>query len=883
MVATDVQCVELESSVDKRLQQGLSEAKKLFDTARSFEPAGDVRHTYTDKFLLAEHLTRSCVLAQLQILRELGVTSGTLRQLQTWHCEKQAVTLRFSSHERCFLEQHTIRREAVSTHNIPFFKTFTKKLIEVDEYHWTFSMRYELFAYRGSDVTKKVSLLTRQSAISKLVTATEGHPYPQEKTYEPIDFELEWLFKNIKVLDTDDDATEDDSPCHVLFAVDRSQQSCRTPRRNEQVQQAVHHFSAFSTWCRSIRSYLLHLNEASDRKNEGVCLHQDDAIIASPPFLPVLEEMSPTAILRASDISEGINIGPQGLLLSESDLRCFLSSHDRFLKEACNSVSGLYPPVTSGQLISEREAKLCLLTTHACNVVTDFVCYVDYLEALLRRQLVAAVGRWISQPDFEMFMRFRARKLFKFKYIPKPFCYAARHEQQHPEGLISIVDAGEPAQPILTMCRTVQAAQLSKRGFRFDIHAAATASLKPEVHLHIHTAFRFAHDVPLPELALTASARQYAGFALLLGTIGGPDLFLPECAMLVQNRDEFHIPLVRKDMMAAEGAERILASLSPEQQRFARAYRQMQKDNSLFAVCIVHIKPQLENALNLPPSALSKEVKLTQDVLELLQTYGVSVDLLRFRPDSPDDEGQLSAENKVSVVANTVKKVQTVVRSIEEQRVQEAKLRSAVDHRDPTERTTSLLPELPEDVKKAAAGVSQTAEKSGEAEGPTGSLFSQSNVDVSKFSSAVETAVHNMQDTRPFGAVNPVLVRAGDTWVLNSTSGKLLAPPSTILLSTEKQLNHKLQTMSLLDSLTRTGTLPLVDTVLHIIASNVSAFDKDLMDTLTQDNVNPIDQAELSLIAAACALYGQPPGHYLNSEAAHEENDSSEVAAACKA
>ena len=43
-----------------------------------------------------------------------------------------------------------------------------------------------------------------------------------------------------------------------------------------------------------------------------------------------------------------------------------------------------------------------------------------------------------------------------------------------------------------------------------------------------------------------------------------------------------------------------IESLSPEQQRFAKAYRGMQLASTLFAVAVVQIKPQLERLLGLP-------------------------------------------------------------------------------------------------------------------------------------------------------------------------------------------------------------------------------------------------------------------------------------------
>ena len=41
-----------------------------------------------------------------------------------------------------------------------------------------------------------------------------------------------------------------------------------------------------------------------------------------------------------------------------------------------------------------------------------------------------------------------------------------------------------------------------------------------------------------------------------------------------------------------------------------------QLESTLFGVLVLHIKPQLELLLNLPPDALTKEVALTQDLMD---------------------------------------------------------------------------------------------------------------------------------------------------------------------------------------------------------------------------------------------------------------------------
>ncbi len=68
-----------------------------------------------------------------------------------------------------------------------------------------------------------------------------------------------------------------------------------------------------------------------------------------------------------------------------------------------------------------------------------------------------------------------------------------------------------------------------------------------------------------------------------------------------------------------------LASLSPEQQRFAKAFRAMKLSSTLFGVAVVQIKPQLEKLMNLPYGSLTKEMSLTQRLIDLFIKYQVGM------------------------------------------------------------------------------------------------------------------------------------------------------------------------------------------------------------------------------------------------------------------
>ena len=77
----------------------------------------------------------------------------------------------------------------------------------------------------------------------------------------------------------------------------------------------------------------------------------------------------------------------------------------------------------------------------------------------------------------------------------------------------------------------------------------------------------------------------------------------------------------------------------------------MQLSSTLFTLCTIQIKPQLEKVLNLKPDSLTKEIKLTQELMELFIDYQIPSDLLSFS----GDVDSASAAERVAAVSNSVK------------------------------------------------------------------------------------------------------------------------------------------------------------------------------------------------------------------------------------
>ncbi|KAL7546282.1 hypothetical protein ACHAWF_009613 [Thalassiosira exigua] len=123
------------------------------------------------------------------------------------------------------------------------------------------------------------------------------------------------------------------------------------------------------------------------------------------------------------------------------------------------------------------------------------------------------------------------------------------------------------------------------------------------------------------------------------------------------SQDELIVPLLLEELPTAQEFKDAIKALSLEQQRFARAYRKMQLASSVFGVCVVQIKPQLEALLGLPADALDKEMELTQDLMRLFVDYQVPSDLLSYDGVA---EG-VATRDKISSVRDNVKRVMGVI------------------------------------------------------------------------------------------------------------------------------------------------------------------------------------------------------------------------------
>jgi hypothetical protein len=111
-------------------------------------------------------------------------------------------------------------------------------------------------------------------------------------------------------------------------------------------------------------------------------------------------------------------------------------------------------------------------------------------------------------------------------------------------------------------------------------------------------------------------------------------------------------------------------------------------------------------------------------------------------------------------------------------------------------------------------------------------------------------------------ALRATIINPTDPWTRTAQKG-LLSAPTTGLLSPTDQRSEKNRAFDLLDALSKSGALSIDDASLHVVLAATHCFDRTLLDTVIQDNVNPIEKVERSLMIVGTTVHGRPAADLL--------------------
>jgi hypothetical protein len=114
-------------------------------------------------------------------------------------------------------------------------------------------------------------------------------------------------------------------------------------------------------------------------------------------------------------------------------------------------------------------------------------------------------------------------------------------------------------------------------------------------------------------------------------------------------------------------------------------------------------------------------------------------------------------------------------------------------------------------------------------------------------------------------ALRSTIIKTSDTWTRSRQENLLTKIRSSTLRSSDIK-SEKDKAFDLLDALSRSGSLPISCSELHVIISVTHCFEKDVMGTVIQDNINPIEKLEMSTLLIASTLHGVPAGQLVRDD-----------------
>ncbi|RYH18401.1 hypothetical protein EON65_27260, partial [archaeon] len=719
-----------EYAFQNKLQSALRQVQLVLHAtkAKALDPADRVLHKYDDKYLLAEQMVGSVSASLWNGLMTLGISAQDYELLKKWRQEEdRAVSILAEFTHSCVFEKETVREEEspnrmeTEVKGIFSGKVTTKVITKITEYIYGFSCQYRLIAYRGLYNPSSAVVLTEHSSFQSCVLRTKNAPYPERSQYT-YDLNLTWLL----------DVTLRSSSS-LSFTIDRSADSCHTPRRNRDVHEALRFYDEVSKWSGDVHFHLVHqlfsvqlAHTKSGNNNSRVLAQFSGDSEVFNPVLPILydEDRLDVSATDARHMVEAAASSGQeqqvsvaqarvSQVLDGQDLSILLDEQQRSLQKKLDGIQTMLSSENnaSNAVIAMPEVRLAIVASHFTALSERLQQGLDYLEFMLRKQLVAAIGRELTVADFSNYMNnFHYRKLLADAYVPQPFVYAVRRSLRHsPEGNVRIEadflgkagvgfsnealsKDGVKPEAIVTFHKVYESthAEDCEEDFvEFSLSASSKARFRGEKHVHGYLVYGFSaggsvdprgRDVVrsdgshyiLPNLRLVAVARQFSSYIVLLGRMSSASQFDAKHAFILQNKDEFVLPLLLEPIPTPKQFRDAIASLSPEQQRFAQAFRSMQLEGSLFTVVLVQIKPQLEAVLHLPADSLTKEIKLTQDLMRLFMEHQIPPDLLAFDANDHSRGELASAAERVGVVKKHVDRILALIEEAKQEEIKEA-------------------------------------------------------------------------------------------------------------------------------------------------------------------------------------------------------------------
>lgn len=104
--------------------------------------------------------------------------------------------------------------------------------------------------------------------------------------------------------------------------------------------------------------------------------------------------------------------------------------------------------------------------------------------------------------------------------------------------------------------------------------------------------------------------------------------------------------------------------------------------------------------------------------------------------------------------------------------------------------------------------------------------------------------------------MRPTIINPGKIWT-KSSKKSLLAESTTNTLNVDDQKKERSAAFDLLDALTKSGGFEVNDAELHVVIAATHCFDRSVVDTVVQKNVNPIEKVEFTSMIMATTIHNE--------------------------
>jgi hypothetical protein len=873
--------------------------------------------------------------------------------------------------------------------NIPSNSTTEKKtrvmkaVNHVTEFHWevnnvwTISVLYSgssnVEQHQHQQQQQQQDIIQSRSCETTIITQSKDGIIPgSSSNLLPIELSLTWLLNQIDTTamtmttpSSTPSSSSDDEHHNQLdskFKVDMEAHTTKTPTRNNDIDQAIEFTSQLRQWCSTIRNAFIntHLHGIIEQAHNPAIpqprmntvnqvYNVKDQYVLFNPILPLMKDDDVNNRSNNNNDhdddndnnnNENESDSTSSILLSQGDISKLLNQHVHTLDTAINSIqtsTSSWPTNDSDNLLSSSEAKLSLIISHLMDLANQYMDAMAYIESMLETQLNRAIGKRITHTDLNQFIIQHNVKIMNIK--PRPFSHAIRRGMNFtPVGLLTIEEnvnengcssAEDNSGGVSNNCIYTHSREVHPpTNLSIPLNSATILTLTGRQYLHGYMKYRFGTSNSSSSTSthrLVARARQFSSFILIIGNMTNVSTLNPKDAIIITNKDEVIVSLLLYELPTAKVFTDAIQSLSPEQQRFARAYRTMQLSSSVFGVCIVQIKPQMEKLLGLPSNSLDKEMKLTQELMELFVEYQIPSDMLSYTSssggihDDEDVDDGVATQDKIDSVKENVKNVLDVITSEKEKQLKyeqtktdmamEGMLQQGMnpshsvhhswgdDDEDdvtvpgaPSTRRGGTASHTHRRLMFKSAGRPPPPMMMMACAAPENSMTDHNANDMSSDTTSSRQpicndkterrSIHNPSETkRPSAdqgldftvipqildhaidkyaqsnALRTTTIKAG-SWSRNRQSN-LLSNPKLIQLSINDMKSEKNKAFDLLDALSRSGSLSIEYSDLHVIVTVTHCFDKDIMSTVVCDNVNPIEKLELSTLLVASVIHGK--------------------------